>query len=526
MFEMERKIPHTMSTQHPDNARSPSWCANSVVSGEDEVTEACFAYSEMGCEEVMWDSEGKDVDTRVIRKMLSKSPDYFEENVIGRDIFLTYRLPNPRTEVSERKVVLETLFNIPVAADVASSFYGREVEPIFEVILPFTTCAEDLTRLHDCYVKGVSGFADIPLNGSSTIADWVGSIRPRDIQVIPLVEDMDSLLKIDRIVAPYLDAVRPPYLRVFLARSDPALNYGMFGAVILSKISISKLSTLAEERRIEMHPIIGAGSMPFRGHLSPENVSRFLEEYPGISTVTIQSAFKYDYDLTQVRRAIRTLNRRLPTEDPQTLSRDEETALESVVKKLMAGYQSTVEKLAPLINSVARYVPPRRARKLHIGLFGYSRTVRGIALPRAIPFAAALYSIGLPPEFIGARVLSDLSEDEWELLKKCYANMKHDLTHVSQYLSWRNLQMIGDMHSEVARRACMSDQDLECALGQLSVDLGVVEKNLGVKLGPRNLAQRKYENILCNFLIAYIEREDQEAEANLVRAAVLRKCLG
>ena len=39
--------------------------------------------------------------------------------------------------------------------------------------------------------------------------------------------------------------------------------------------------------------------------------------------------------------------------------------------------------------SARRPVPRRRMRKLHIGLFGYSRSIGGISLPRAISFCAA-----------------------------------------------------------------------------------------------------------------------------------------
>ena len=91
----------------------------------------------LGCREVMWDSEGKDVDTRVVRKLLASHGDFFREYVLGEDLFLTYRLPNLKIigEV-ERKVVAETLMNIAVGFDVASAFYGREVAPIFEVSYP------------------------------------------------------------------------------------------------------------------------------------------------------------------------------------------------------------------------------------------------------------------------------------------------------------------------------------------------------------------------------------------------------
>lgn len=47
----------------------------------------------------------------------------------------------------------------------------------------------------------------------------------------------------------------------------------------------------------------------------------------------------------------------------------------------MVNYQREVEGLANAINKVSNYVPRRRARKLHIGLFGYSRGFRGVVFP-------------------------------------------------------------------------------------------------------------------------------------------------
>lgn len=97
-----------------------------MIQGDGEVEETFRSYSELGVDEAMWDAEGKDVDYHVVRKILSRYPDFFRERELGRDLFLTYRIPNASIEGPERKVVMETLESIPVSHDVASrSMRGR-----------------------------------------------------------------------------------------------------------------------------------------------------------------------------------------------------------------------------------------------------------------------------------------------------------------------------------------------------------------------------------------------------------------
>lgn len=515
-----------MATQHPDNANLPFWSDCEVIDGDAEVFEAYYAYSALGCQEVMWDAEGKDVDTRVIRKLLQRHWEYFSRNTIGEDIYLTYRIPNPKIEGAEKKYLLETLQNIPVACDVASLAYKRDVVPIFEVILPFTTEAKELIMLFNYYKRAVVANEDVALYGSTTTRDWIGDFKPKAINIIPLVEDFDSILRVDKIIRPYIKAVKPRNLRVFIARSDPALNYGLLCAILLSKIALSKLRRMEKEQNMKIHPILGAGSKPFRGHLSPENIDNFLQEYKGLSTVTIQSAFRYDYPTEQVKTCIRDLNQRLPNGDPEVIERHEEKALYGVLVKCRRQYEIQIEALAPLINSVAAYVPRRRARKLHIGLFGYSRCVAGVCLPRAISFATALYSIGLPPEFIGMKVLNQLKDDEWALLKKHYLKMDYDLRLVGEYVSFKNIGVLIEMSHEASRRANMDEGKLKGALSNIVDDLKTVEEILRFNVGPKGCAQRKHENFVNNFLIAFLQKDDDEAEKALIESAKIRKCLG
>jgi phosphoenolpyruvate carboxylase len=110
------------------------------------------------------------------------------------------------------------------------------------------------------------------------------------------------------------------------------------------------------------------------------------------------------------------------------------------IKKTCVEYEGQLREMADMINGLSVFVPGRRARKLHVGLFGYSREpLKGLKLPRAIKFCGAFYSIGIPPELLG---LSALSEKEFDELHTLYAKMDEDLSSATRYLNRRNLALM------------------------------------------------------------------------------------
>ncbi len=521
-----RFIPRTMSTQHPDNASPPKWASGEILQGEDEIYETYYVYSTLGIHEQMWDWEGKDVDPHVVRKLFEKFPEFFRENIIGRDFYLTYRIPNPQVEEDEKKKFAEALETIPSSYDIARRFYGDKVSPpIFEVILPLTKSYLDLLRVVNYYRKVVVGKEVVKVvDGDLSIREWIGDFCPKTIEIIPLIEDKDSIFSIKEIVGNFIEVTRPRYLRVFIARSDPALNYGLPTAVLLSKYALSLLKHIGEEENIGIYPIIGAGSPPFRGHLTPTNVDSFLEEYGGYWTTTIQSAFKYDYPENVSRRAIEKINNRMGQVDPRVddLQRNEE--LLNIIDKFSRAYRSRIEYLYKIINALANLVPRRRARKLHIGLFGYSRVNKGISLPRAIRFTAALYSLGIPPEILGLAALHELAESEQDFLKDIYVNFRRDLAAAAKMVCWDNLNMLlgeGEVYNMVTRRHGLAD-----GLTMIMEDIEVLEENLGIRTGPVSLSERRYSNIVNNILLSFAEGNYSEARKYILEAAATRKFLG
>jgi phosphoenolpyruvate carboxylase len=426
-----------MSTQHPDNAYLPQFAEGPALEGDSEVNEAYYAFSRLGCDEQMWDHEGKEVDSFVVSKLLSRHAAFFKDKQLGRDLRLTLRVPNPTRERGMAKVLLEILESIPRSYDVAHAFYDGGVPPIFEVILPMTTNEMELNRIWHFYRSFVCGKADeYVIPGDLKLREWIGDFLPPEINVIPLIEDKESMLRADHIVENYVKDKKLDYQRVMLARSDPAMTYGSASAVLLLKVTLSRLHRLEKRLGLPLYPIVGLGSAPFRGNFKPTTVRSRITSYSSVQTFTIQSAFKFDYPEELVRRAIADLKARKRGEP--TPIEDEEGVLR-IVEKISTTFARQVTRLAPLINTVAKFVPSRRKRRMHVGLFGYARSLGGVHLPRAISFCAAFYSLGVPPELLG---LADLTPSDLKLLRKNYPNFDADLMDAMVFLDEKSFDML------------------------------------------------------------------------------------
>ncbi len=454
---MSIKISRLMSTQHPDNITTPFFAHKPLMGGEDEIKEAFYSFSHLGIDEQLWDAEGKEVDNFVVKKLFTRYPHYFEKNILGKDKFLTLRVPNPEVEKNEGKILLESLDSIPRNFDVSKVFYDQEIPPIFEVTVPMCSSEKNLIRIHEYYKRFIIKMQEKQIyKGDITLADWLGKLEPKDIRVTPLFETKDAIINADKYVEKYMEFERIRQLqRVWFARSDPAMNYGSTSAVLIGKIGLLKLYNLQERMSVDILPIIGCGSAPFRGNFKPTNVKEMIYEYPSMQTFTVQSAFKYDFSPKEVIEGvekIRNTKRRapLPIDIPFA---------SKLINKMEKDYQDSIRLLVNNINLVNPYIPARRKRKLHVGLFGYARESGGIKLPRAIKFCASLYSLGLPPEILG---LSAISEQELDKMREFYRTVDEDMADSLQYFNEDNLR---HFPLEIRKRA-----QKVCSLFDFNVD--------------------------------------------------------
>lgn len=501
---MSRHIPATMATQHPDNASAPYWetDGDGFVSTREETEECYSSFRDLGCEEFMWDWEGKYVDEAVVDRLFHTYLDYFRKHQLGRDRFLTFRIPNIWHERGYS--LARSMIGILTAESFAKDL-GFHTPPLFEVILPFTSKAEDIMYIQDTFEKLAVFKHKLFKDGDSLTR----------LDVLPLFEGVDDLTScralLDRYVALHQRRfkAKPGYLRLHIARSDPALNAGLVPAVVAGKVALSEFARFSDEHGIPVHPAIGAGALPFRGSLSPERISDFLAEYPGVRTAYIQSAFRYDFPFETAKAAVHRLNKELPTTVPRHFAPRDIAAAEALIPLFSAPYRRSVEAIAPAINRLSADVPQRRERKLHTGLFGYSRGIGKKRLPRAIPFTASLYTLGVPPEFIGTGRGLEAARKAGIDVEPFYVNFRKDLMLAGAYLNRGNLRELA-MHNKGWKG--------------IETDVDLLEKLLGVSFGPGTKDARSHERIASSALRCF--RAGKPLTEAILESGVLRRSLG
>jgi len=304
---MTRKIAATMVSQHPDHAGKPYWHDQEFIHTQYEAHECFLSFSELGASEYKWDWEGKFVDESIIERLFSEHFDYFKKFPLGREKFLTFRLPNPKVETEFR--LGRAFMGILGAAGLAKEI-GAHTPPLFEVILPMTESAEEMIAIQEAF-KEMTSLKHRLYNFEN------GDLK--HIEIIPLFEQVDVIISSVHILEKYLQlhqaqfGFMPNYIRPYLARSDPALNSGLVPTVLAIKIALSRYAEFTKKTGVLLYPIIGSASLPFRGGLTPETVTDFCLEYRGIKTALLQSSFRYDHDKTKVLEAIKIIENTLPT---------------------------------------------------------------------------------------------------------------------------------------------------------------------------------------------------------------------
>ncbi len=397
-------VPRLMATQHPDSTIR--------ISCRDEVLEAIEAHLKYKCDEIMIDYEGKLTPYHQVEWVVEKAVEY---NVsVGEKFLLTPRVPRDDLEDVGRHIM--SLVG-SVLANLRAYRMGLE-PPVRYVIIPMTEDVQDAVRVQRRLMKL-----------ERLLCEEAGYPVDQRLVVVPLVETLERQVHADAVVEAFHNAlVREASLfidtvRVFLGKSDSALKGGHIASTLSLKIAISRLARWSEERMIGVKIILGMGKPPFRGHFAPHNTEAWVREWSSHSTVTVQSALRYDTDYNDYIKLISRVLERQGSK-PSIMEVDLESHVKKIILEASELYRRNLSGVLPFIGKLFNVVPSTRERVPHSG---YGRQVDGKRLPRAIRFTAALYSAGIPPTVLDLEYIARADSKKLEAILETYPGLVSDL---------------------------------------------------------------------------------------------------
>ena len=461
------KIPVAMSTQHADSA------AKQVLVRE-EVEEAILSFKKDGCDcdEYLVDYMGKLTPYHQIGQIVRKLREV-TDLVPGVDVFVTPRMVSSFSDEPFRQLM--TILAVVEGINYCSQNFDEQ--GIFEVVQAATTTTEEL---RNCKTR------------CEDLLSLVGKhlkmkTEAMDIRIIPLFGGLAEHLTMRQVLNQFIKDVNVrDYARIFIGKSEAALLYGHLASVLSCKMAIASCRKVEDETGVKIYPILGCGALPFRGHLTLENVENFQEEYRGVRTYTIQSGLRYDHGVETTRSIVQKL-RESVSKPSLEFDEDELQDLERMIFIFAKNYLLELSEIAEKISLIADYIPDQRERLLNVEEVAYYRELRNVESilrlcpdremkksimgyaytafhkpPRWVKFVASAYTCALPPEFIGlGAALREIRDTIGEgclnrFLEKIYPSIRADIKFASKFLD-KNL----DSNILLTRRLSESMNELE-----------------------------------------------------------------
>jgi len=329
---------------------------------------------------------------------------------LGEEFFVTIRIPNPSLEELER-----VIFSID--AGFMANYYSLKLTGLQAVKWFVLPMVED--------VEVVKTIQRIITRKEAVLREEL-RVGFKPVQIVPLLEDSLRHIQVNSYVKTLLRVLKElgvevEKLRVFLGKSDAAVKSGHLASMLSIKYALSSLSSLSKEIGIKVEPIIGMGSPPFRGGLNNSHLVKVEAEfYAGYSTVTIQSAVRYDVPFKEYLVVKETVLSNLG----KTSSELDGGVIEHIISASRA-YRGTASKYIEVIRRISDVVPLTRDR---VSWRKYSRLLPGhgelFSVPRAISYTCAWYSVGIPPTLLDASYILNLHrEDKLDEVLKIAPNL-------------------------------------------------------------------------------------------------------
>ncbi|HII71523.1 TPA: phosphoenolpyruvate carboxylase [Candidatus Woesearchaeota archaeon] len=470
-------VPSTVAEPFPDNVSKPFWAFKEKRCLADEFFDAYVSFKELQCEEYFWEWKSRKIDETLMKNLTNSYRAFFSENPIGSGRFLTFMVNNDNLK-DLGKLYMSIILSNEFAKD-----SGFPNPPLFEVVHNATT-SDSLLHFINLYNESVSIACD----------KFRKDVGPKNISIIPThdfsKESSDWFKTLHSYITDYqqMFRARVERFRPLIPRSSIADKAGFVGAVLATKRALSNYHAFSKILGVDTYPIIQASVLPFRGGLAPGTVKDFALNYPGLRSVTLSSAFRYDFPVENVIGAVRLLNKGLSRIPKKIFAKEEGLRIKRIEDVFAKHYAETVKNMP-----------------------AFTRINDAMDVHPQIRKTFALYSLGVPPEFIGTghALLEMIKEKMVKDLENIYPTIKQDLITAGRLLNKENLNMLSKTGP---------------FWNSLLKDVSLVEDYVGGSLGPKESEDFVHRNHTSN--VFHKMSAGKDFNDDLKAAATARHCLG
>ncbi len=473
---MNPKIPSTIADPFPDNASRPFWAFKDKKSLADEFFDCYVSFKELNCHEYFWEWQSRNIDESLMKKLAKSYRKFFSSKPIGKERFITFVVNNDNIKE------LGKLYMSIILSNEFAKETGLHAPPLFEVVHPVAG-SDSLLHFIDLYSETVSIACD----------KMDRDVGPKQLFIIPTHNFKESssewFASLHRFISDYQQRFRTKlkHIRPLISRRTLSDSKGFVGSVLATKRMLSNYHAFAKIEGIKVFPILQVSVLPFRGGLIPDRIKEFVATYKGVRSVTISSSFRYDFKTGTVIDSIKALNRGLHRVPSHIFSKDEGKRLKHIEDIFTSHYKKALSDIPDL-----------------------SRITAKKDVPESIERSFALYSLGIPPEFIGigSALLEIIKSGRVKDLEELYPEIKSDLVFASRLLNRENLNILAKTHRFWAR---------------LKKDVSLAEDFAG-PFGPSETDDFLHRNLSSNILHKMLAKRDFSDD--LSAAAKVRHSLG
>ena len=352
----------------------------------------------------------------------------------------------------------------------------------------------------------------------------------REIKLVPLIENTQAMLNLRKNVLSNLQSIRgecqADYTRVMLAMSDTTMGSGSIASFLCLRFGLSELYRIALETQHSFLPILGGGTLPFRGLQDPQHIEQMLTVLPAYQ-ITVQSAMTFDYGergITDLAKQINSTHQNLVTNIERLLQQipeDSFTVYEDLVRQAELSYYHDLIQLSRqglsmpvILEQHGIRAPLRRNRVGEIGGgSGRDKEIldHKIVFNRAIGHVFGMLTMGWGSgTLLGANFLEDLQQQQPQIfedvLPTLQALYKKDLSFVSLSVASHAEQLVGFSGlTELLQRRF----DLVCRVLNIDPDMDA-----------------KHESHLLNGMKSWKGGDIDDARKHFQYAAIQRKAIG